>query len=126
VSRVASQSGNASAMFIDSWVVGVNVYGSRPNKLIVSKSIIRDVRIRDHLWPFLLSGIISCLVIRWRIHDWMVRRRLVIHRLSGEGSRRAGNSIESRIRGIPRKCGLANWSKKLRFMVKFKGWIGCL
>ena len=64
VRRVASQSGKARAMFIDSWVVGVNVYGSRPSKLIMSKSVISDVRIRAHLWPFLFSGIISCFVIR--------------------------------------------------------------
>jgi len=51
----------------------------------------------------------------------MVRRRLVTHRLSGVGSSSAGNSIESRIRGIPKRYGLANWSKKLRFMAKFRG-----
>lgn len=61
---VASQRGKASAMFIDSWVVGVNVYGNRPSRLIVSRSIISDVKIRAHLWPFLFSGIISCFVTR--------------------------------------------------------------
>lgn len=45
----------------------------------------------------------------------------MIHRLSGEGSSRAGISIESRIRGMPRRCGLVNWSKKLKFMVRFMG-----
>lgn len=64
VRRVASQSGKARAMFIDSWVVGVNVYGNRPKRLIVRSSVIRDVRISAHLWPFLLRGIISCFVIR--------------------------------------------------------------
>lgn len=46
----------------------------------------------------------------------------MIHRLSGVGSKRAGNNIERRINGIPRRHGLVNWSKKLRFMVRFKGW----
>lgn len=49
VRSVASHRGKASAMFIDSWVVGVNVYGSRPSRLIVSRSIISDVKIRAHL-----------------------------------------------------------------------------
>lgn len=44
----------------------------------------------------------------------------MIHRLSSDGSRRAGNVIEMRISGIPRKDGLENWSKKLRFMVRFR------
>ena len=64
VSSVASHSGKARAMFIDSWVVGVNVYGRRPRRLIVGSMIIRDVNIMAHLWPFLLSGTISCFVIR--------------------------------------------------------------
>lgn len=33
----------------------------------------------------------------------MVERRLVIHRLLGVGNSRVGNSIDSRISGIPRK-----------------------
>lgn len=78
------------------------------------------MRIKAHLWPFLFSGIISCLVTRWRNHDWRVERRLVTHRLSGDGSSRAGNSSEIKIRGIPRRHGLVNWSKKLRFMVRLK------
>lgn len=49
-----------------------------------------------------------------------MERRLVIHRLSGDGSSRAGNSSEIKIRGIPRRHGLVNWSKKLRFMVRLR------
>lgn len=119
VSRVASHSGNASAMFIDSWVVGVNVYGRSPRRLITRSIVIREVRIKAHLWAFLFSGVISCFVMVFRSHSCRVDRRLVIHRLFGVGSSRVGNSIESRVRGIPMRQGLMNWSKKLRFMVKF-------
>lgn len=42
------------------------------------------------------------------------------HRLVGEGNSRVGNSIEIRMSGIPRKQGLVNWSKKLRFMVSLR------
>lgn len=45
----------------------------------------------------------------------------MIHRLVGEGSNRVGNSIEIRISGIPKRQGLANWSKKFKIMVSFKG-----
>lgn len=86
------------------------------------RNIIKDVRIRAHLWPPLFSGAISCLVIRCENHSWRVESRLVTHRLSGAGSKRAGNNVESRISGIPRRHGLVNWSKKLRFMVRFKEW----
>lgn len=122
VRSVASHRGKARARFMDNWVVGVNVYGSSPRRLISSRKIIRDVRIRAHLCPFLWSGIISCFVIRLMNHSCRVDSRLVIHRLPGEGRRRAGNVIEIKIRGIPRKVGLENWSKKLRFMVRFRGW----
>lgn len=49
VRRVKSQSGKVSTMFIDSWVAGVNVHGSRPSRLIVSRRTISDVRIKAHL-----------------------------------------------------------------------------
>lgn len=90
--------------------------------MIRRRKIISEVRIRAHLWPFLSSGIISCFVTRLMNHNCRVVSRLVIHRLSGEGRRRAGNVIEIKIKGIPRKEGLENWSKKLRFMVRFRVW----
>lgn len=89
--------------------------------MISSRKIINDVRIRAHLWPFLSSVIISCFVMRLMNHSWRVESRLVTHRLLGEGRSRAGNVMEMRIRGIPRREGLENWSKKLRFMVRFRG-----
>uniref|UniRef100_A0A8D2M8N5 Uncharacterized protein n=1 Tax=Zonotrichia albicollis TaxID=44394 RepID=A0A8D2M8N5_ZONAL len=82
------------------------------------RKIMRDVRIRAHLCPFLSRGIISCFVTRLTNHSWRVESWLVIHRLSRDGSRRAGNVIEMRISGIPRRDGLENWSKKLKFMVR--------
>lgn len=84
--------------------------------------IVREVKIRAHLCPFLSRGIISCLVMRLNNQHCRVDRRLVIHRLLGVGISRAGNNIEMRIRGIPIRYGLANWSKKLKFMVRFMEW----
>lgn len=84
--------------------------------------VISDVSIRAHLWPFLFSGIISCFVIRCRSHSWRVDSRLLIHRLLGDGNNRAGKSRDRRIRGMPSRWGLENWSKKLRFMVRLMVW----
>lgn len=72
------------------------------------RKIISDVRIRAHLCPLLFSGIISCFVTRLMNHACRVDRRSVIHRLFWVGSRRAGNVIAIRIRGIPSRDELEN------------------
>lgn len=61
---VINQRGTASAMFRESWVVGVNVYGRRPSILIETKKTIKDVNIRAHLCPPIFSGRRSCWVNR--------------------------------------------------------------
>lgn len=90
--------------------------------MISRRNINSDVRIKAHLWPFLSRGIISCFVTRFTNHNCSVEMRLVIHRLSMDGSSKVGNVIEIRIRGIPSRDGLENWSKKFRFMVRFREW----
>uniref|UniRef100_A0A8U8B5L3 Uncharacterized protein n=1 Tax=Geospiza parvula TaxID=87175 RepID=A0A8U8B5L3_GEOPR len=72
------------------------------------RKIMRDAKIRAHLCPFLSRGIISCFVTRLINHSWRV-----------ESHKRTGNVIEMRISGIPRKDGLKNWLKKLKFMVRY-------
>lgn len=89
--------------------------------MIVSSSMIRDVRMRAHLWPGLFNGIRSCLVIVWMVHSCRVVRRLVSQRLLGMGSSMEGKSSDKRTSGIPRRYGLENWSKKVRVMVRFRG-----
>lgn len=51
---------------------------------------------------------------------WRVRRRLVRHRAVGVGKRIHGRRRARAIRGIPKKKGLINWSKKLSIMVSFR------
>lgn len=46
---VASHRGTASPIFMDSWVVGVKVYGRRPSMLIVSRKTIREANRAAHL-----------------------------------------------------------------------------
>lgn len=49
ISKVASHNGRARAIFIDSWVVGVKVYGRRPSRLMERSSKMREVNRRAHL-----------------------------------------------------------------------------
>lgn len=127
MSTVASHIGMASPMFKESCVVGVKVYGRRPSKLIINSMVINDVRIMDHWWPVLLIGSISCFVNELIVHDWSVERRLVNHRVFWVGKRVDGISRARVVNGIPRICGLMNWSKNVRFMVRFRGlcWFYC-
>ena len=117
---VASHSGTASPMFRDSCVVGVKVYGRRPNMLIVMRNTIREASSSAHLCPPTLSGNISWLVNRLINHVWTVISRLFTHRDGGVGNSTHGSAIAMAMSGIPRKDGLANWSKKLTIMVSFR------
>lgn len=62
INTVASQRGKASPMFIDSCVVGVNVYGRRPSMFMERRKSMSDSVIVAHLCPSLFTGIKSCLV----------------------------------------------------------------
>lgn len=47
-----AHSGIAMLRFIDSWVVGVNVWGSKPKRFVDPINIIREMIIRAHVRPF--------------------------------------------------------------------------
>lgn len=46
-----AHSGIAIPRFVDSCVVGVNVWGSRPNRFVEPIKIIRDTSMSDHVRP---------------------------------------------------------------------------
>lgn len=56
---VVSHSGKANAIFSESCVVGVNVYGRRPKRLIVIKNSSKAVSNIAHLCPPRFMGCIS-------------------------------------------------------------------
>lgn len=60
---VAAQSGIAIPKFIDSCVVGVNEWGSRPNRLVEPMNRISEISMRDQVRPFVLWIDISCFRI---------------------------------------------------------------
>lgn len=121
---MANHNGTASPIFIESCVVGVKVYGRRPSMFSDSKNNIRDSKIAAHLWPGLLSGDSNCFVNINTAHVCRVVIRLVTRRFVVVKINSGGKIIASKISGTPKICGLKNWSKKFRFMVRFMGLFG--
>lgn len=100
---VASQSGIARAMFIESWVVGVNVYGRRPSVFIKISIVSKAMRRFVHVWPVRFNGVKICfaapLMIHWKSwDDRLGSRRFVV------GISIIGNNTAGVIRGIPSMC----------------------
>lgn len=120
IMTVMSHRGAASARFMESWVVGVKVYGRRPSILIEIRNTIRDVRSRAHVWPAMLRGCRSCFVTRLINQAWRAKVRLDIHRVEMFGKRIHGRRIARAISGIPMRVGLKNWSNRLRVMVRLR------
>lgn len=119
VRTVASQSGTASPKLIDNWVVGVNVYGNRPSRFMLSRKAIREVKRKAHLWAGIFRGRRSCLVNEVKNQFWEVIRRLLTHLAEGAGNSSQGVSIARKIRGMPREVVEANWLNKSIIMVRF-------
>ena len=117
---VANQRGNARPIFNDSCVVGVKVYGRRPNIFNEIKSTIREVSNTAHLCPGIFTGMKSSYANRPINQFCNVRTRLFNHRVVGAGKRSQGKVRANPIKGTPRNTGLINWSKKLNVMVSFK------
>lgn len=105
---MASQSGTAKPMLRESCVVGVNVYGRRPNMFRVIRKIIKEANRVAHLWPPRFIGRRSCWVKRLINQPCRVNSRLLSQRVVGVGKRIQGKVRASIIRGIPRSVGLIN------------------
>lgn len=107
-------------MLRDSCVVGVKVYGRRPNMFRDIKNNIKDANIRAHLCPGRFTGRKSSRVSRPINQFWRVSIRLFSHRVVGVGKSSQGRVRAKAIKGMPRHTGLMNWSKKLSVMVSFR------
>lgn len=57
IRTVASQIGAARPRLMDSWVVGVKVYGSKPSTFSETRKSISEVNKAAHLWPSSLRGV---------------------------------------------------------------------
>uniref|UniRef100_A0A8D2J459 Uncharacterized protein n=1 Tax=Varanus komodoensis TaxID=61221 RepID=A0A8D2J459_VARKO len=81
--------------------------------------IIREVKTAAHLRPLVLRGNKSCLVNTIFNQDWRIVGRLLVSWALEVKVRVTGRLIANTIRGIPSSSGLANWSNRLRFIVRF-------
>lgn len=62
-------------------MVGVNVCGNKPKRLVEAMKIIKVMRRRVHERPLSDCVIIICFVISCESHDWKDNNRLLIRRL---------------------------------------------
>lgn len=102
MSTVANHRGMARPMFIDSCVVGVNVYGRSPIIFNEAKKSISVNSIRAHLCPGLLNGKKSCFVINKMVHVCIAASRFGMRRVVLVIISREGSNIARIISGIPR------------------------
>lgn len=116
---VAIHRGTASPRFSESCVVGVKVYGSRPNVLRDIRNTIKEANSKAHLWAPLFKGAKSCCV-NWPINcAWRAETRFFSHPAVGVGYKTQGSVKAIMFNGIPKKTGLINWSKNPNAMVSF-------
>ncbi len=119
VTTAPAHSGIAIPRFIDSCVVGVNEWGSRPRRLVEPINRIREISISVHVCPFWLWIAIICLEISWINHCWKVTNRLLIRRL-GVGNIMLGNIIIKITIGRPIIVGVAKEANRFSFILVLK------
>lgn len=109
-------------MFIDSCVVGVNVYGSSPNRFVKERRISKEMRVTECMCPGLLIGVMICLVIWIMYQDFIVVAGVDSHWFFGFRRRRVMINRAGMSRGVPIRLGIMNWSNRLVFMVRVMFW----
>lgn len=108
------------ARFIDSCVVGVNVWGNRPRRFVEPINRISEISISDHVRPFGVWISIICLRIVLINHCCIVVRRLVIIRLDDEINKDGIIMINTTI-GSPIIVGAAKEANRFSFIFFLMG-----
>ena len=114
-----AHSGIAILRFIDSWVVGVNVCGRRPRRLVEPMNIMRETIIRVQVRPFGVWISIICLIISLISQCWNEWSRLLIKR-SDDGNRIDGNMIIVITIGSPITEGVIKEANRFSFILILK------
>lgn len=115
-----AHSGIAIPRFIDNWVVGVNVCGSRPSRFVEPIKIINDASISDQVRPLGEWIAIICLVISLINHCWKVWNRLFTKRFD-DVIMTSGNIIIRIIIGNPIRVGVMKEENKFSFIFVLRG-----
>lgn len=119
---VPAHSGIAIPRFIDSWVVGVKVWGNKPKRFVEPIKIIRETSIRHQVCPFGEWIDIICLVIILTTHCWNVWKRLLKRRLE-DVSIMDGSIIIIITTGRPIIVGVMKEAKRFSFILVLKGYL---
>lgn len=112
--------GIAIPRFIESWVVGVNVWGRRPSRLVEPINMIREMIIKDQVRPFGVWISIICFVINLTNHCWSEIRRLFSRRFE-LGKSMEGNMIIIITTGSPISVGVMKEENRFSFILFLKG-----
>lgn len=114
-----AHNGIAILKFIDSWVVGVNVCGSRPKRFVEPINIISETIIRVQVRPFGVWINIICLMMSLMSQCWNECRRLLMRRFD-DGNRIDGNMIMAVTIGRPIIVGVMKEANRFSFILILK------
>lgn len=103
-------------------MVGVNVWGSRPRRLVEPINIISDTIISAQVRPFGVWISIICLMISLISQCWNEWRRLLIRR-SDDGNRIDGNMIMVTTIGKPIIVGVMKEANRFSFILILKDYL---
>ena len=111
-----AQRGMAMSKFIDSCVVSVNEWGSRPSRFVDPINRIKDISINVHVCPLELWIPTICFDTSWSIHCWRETRRLFTSQFD-VGNNRLGNRTIRVTRGRPRIIGVMKEANRFSFIL---------
>lgn len=117
-----AHNGIAIPKFIDNCVVGVNVCGKRPRRLVEPMNIIKDASISDHVRPLGEWINIICLVISLISHNWNEWKRFGISRLEEVKSAEGSIMIRTTI-GRPIIVGVMKEENRFSFILILRGYL---
>lgn len=112
--------GRAMPRFIDSCVIGINEWGSRPSRFVDPINRIKDISINVHVCPLVLWMPIVCFDTSWSIYPWREMRRLLTSQFD-VGNNKLGNRTIRVTRGRPRIIGVMKEANRFSFNLFFKG-----
>lgn len=108
--------GRAMPRFIDSCVIGINEWGSRPSRFVDPINRIKDISINVHVCPLMLWIPIICFDTSWSIHCWREMR----HQFDA-GNNKLGNMTIRVTRRRPRITGVMKKANRFSFILCLKG-----
>ena len=111
--------GRAMPRFIDSCVIGINEWGSRPSRFVDPINRIKDISINVHVCPLMLWIPIICFYTSWSIHCWREMRQLFTNQFD-VGNNKLENMMIRVTRRRPRITGVKKEANRFSFILFLK------